>query len=568
MVAKYFSSYKAFVSYIISHKLLFKTTNFLKKSLFVGCVIGLLGSCEKVPSFDTVLLNGTLYDGTGTPGVQGMIGIKSDSIAYIGPYISHKASKSIDATGKAISPGLINMLSWGYSSLLKDGRSLSDLKQGVTLEVFGEGTSAGPSGEKNTADYVSFEQAMKALEKSGVSTNIASYLGATTVRIQGLGYDNRAATPEELKEMEKIVEEAMKGGALGIGSSLIYAPGDYANTAELIALCKVAALYKGRYISHMRNEDNKVMEALEELISIARESGVPAEIYHLKTSRKANWHMLDTVIERVNEVRAEGLKITANMYPYHASSTGLTGVIPTWIQDGGHEAWINRMKDPKIRERLFVDIRKELSEQGPEGILMVGFDKEEMAKKYLGKTIAEAAEMRSQSPEETIVDLVIEDNSRIQCIYFSMSEQNIEKKIQIPWMSFCSDAGSYSDLTEDFRTHPRAFGSFARVLGKYSRDLQLLPLETAIHKLSGLPAKNIGIEKRGLLKKGYYADLVIFDPLTIGDKATFEDPLQFAKGVSYVFVNGQMVIENEQHTGIFPGRFVKGSMGNSSEIIQ
>jgi N-acyl-D-amino-acid deacylase len=409
---------------------------------------------------------------------------------------------------------------------------------------------------------------MKALEKSGVSTNIASYLGATTVRIQGLGYDNRAATPEELKEMEKIVEEAMKGGALGIGSSLIYAPGDYANTAELIALCKVAALYKGRYISHMRNEDNKVMEALEELISIARESGVPAEIYHLKTSRKANWHMLDTVIERVNEVRAEGLKITANMYPYHASSTGLTGVIPTWVQDGGHEAWINRMKDPKIRERLFVDIRKELSEQGPEGILMVGFDKEEMAKKYLGKTIAEAAEMRSQSPEETIVDLVIEDNSRIQCIYFSMSEQNIEKKIQIPWMSFCSDAGSYSDLTEDFRTHPRAFGSFARVLGKYSRDLQLLPLETAIHKLSGLPAKNIGIEKRGLLKKGYYADLVIFDPLTIGDKATFEDPLQFAKGVSYVFVNGQMVIENEQHTGIFPGRFVKGSMGNSSEIIQ
>jgi len=308
----------------------------------------------------------------------------------------------------------------------------------------------------------------------------------------------------------------------------------------------------------MRNEDNRVIEALEELITIAREAELPAEIYHLKASRRPNWHLLDTIIERVENAQKEGLKITADMYTYPASSTGLTGVIPTWVQEGGHKAWVNRMKEPKARKRLLKDIREELSQQPPEGILMVGFKNPSMADKYQGKTIAEASEMRKQSPEETIIDMIIEDDSRIQCIYFSMSDQNIKKKIKLPWVSFCSDAGSYSDPKEGFRTHPRAYGSFIRVLGKFSRDENLLSLEEAIRKLSGLPASNLGLKDRGLLKENYFGDVVIFDPNTVGDNATFENPLQYANGIEYVWVNGSAVIKNGKHTNSFPGRFVKG----------
>jgi len=461
--------------------------------------------------------------------------------------------------GMAIAPGFINMLSWGYNSLLDDGRGLSDLIQGVTLEVFGEGSSPGPRGSKSNNTYISFKDAMEKLESKGVSTNIASYLGAASVRIQVMGYKNKKANHEELKKMGKIVEEAMQDGAIGIGSSLIYAPGDYADTEELIALCKVAAKYDGRYISHMRNEDNEIMAALDEFMKIAKDANIPAEIYHLKASRKANWHLLDSVINRVEKARAQGHKITADMYTYRASSTGLTGVIPTWVQEGGHRAWINRMKKPEVRERLFLDIRKELDQQPPEGILMVGFNKASMSRKYLGKTVAEAAKMRNQSPEEAIVDMIIEDDNRIQCIYFSMSEENIRKKIQIPWVSFCSDAGSYSDISKKFRTHPRAFGSFARVIGKYSRDEGLISLEEAVRRLSGFPAENLGILNRGLLKKGYFADIVIFDPQKVQDHSTFNEPLQYASGVVHVFVNGEQVIKNGNHLGVFPGRFIKGS---------
>ena len=350
----------------------------------------------------------------------------------------------------------------------------------------------------------------------------------------------------------------MQDGAIGIGSSLIYAPGDYADTEELIALCRVAAKYDGRYISHMRNEDNEIMAALDEFMKIAKDANIPAEIYHLKASRKANWHLLDSVINRVERARAEGYKITADMYTYRASSTGLTGVIPTWVQEGGHRAWINRMKKPEVRERLFLDIRKELDQQPPEGILMVGFNKASMSRKYLGKTVAEAAKMRNQSPEETIVDLVIEDDSRIQCVYYSMSEENLRKKISLPWVSFCSDAGSYSDIEKDFRTHPRAFGSFIRVIGKFSRDEGVLTLEDAIRKLSGFPAKTLELDRRGTIENKNFADIVIFDPKKVKDLATFNEPLQFAEGVETVLVNGQVVLESGEHTGMFPGRFVKG----------
>jgi N-acyl-D-amino-acid deacylase len=362
-----------------------------------------------------------------------------------------------------------------------------------------------------------------------------------------------------MESMRNIVKLAMMQGAIGIGSSLIYAPGDYADTDELVELSKVASSYGGRYISHMRNEDFRVLEAVDELLEIAERADIPAQIYHLKTSRKPNWHLLDSVINKVETARENGLRITADMYTYPASSTGLTGVIPTWVQEGGRQAWINRMTKPDVRERLFEDIRKELSEQPPEDILMVGFNKQSMSNKYRGMTIAEAAELRGESPEEAIVNLIIEDGSRIQCIYFSMSEENVRKKIMLPWVSFDSDAGSYSDISKDFITHPRAFGSFARVLGKYVRDEKLITMEEAIRRLTGFPANNLGIKNRGYLKPGYFADVVVFDPELIEDKATFEKPLQFAVGVEDVFVNGVQVLSESEHTGEYPGRFVKGA---------
>lgn len=450
------------------------------------------------------------------------------------------------------------MLSWGYNTLLEDGRSLSDLKQGVTLEVFGEGNSPGPVGKIGGKDFIGFGDAMEKLVKNGVSPNIASFLGATNVRKLTVGYENRDATDVELKDMEQIVETGMKEGALGIGSSLIYAPADYANTNELITICKVASKFKGKYISHMRNEGRNVLEALDELITISKEANIPAEIYHLKASRKPNWFLLDSIINRVEKARENGLKITADVYTYPASSTGLTGVIPTWVQEGGHRAWIERMKSKKVRKRLLNDIRKELSEQPPDGILMVGFKNDSLDKIYRGKTIAEASLIRNQSPEETIVDLVIEDDSRIQCVYYSMSEENLRKKISLPWVSFCSDAGSYSDIEKDFRTHPRAFGSFIRVIGKFSRDDGVLTLEEAIRKLSGFAAKTLELDRRGTIENENFADIVIFDPKKVRDLATFNEPLQFAEGVETVLVNGQVVLESGEHTGIFPGRFVKG----------
>jgi len=514
-------------------------------------------TCQNEPIVcDLLIHNGTIYDGSGSEPYIGSVGITDDKIIYVGKNTRFEADTIIDATALSVSPGFINMLSWAYSSLMEDGRSLSDLKQGVTLEVFGEGVSPGPyirDGKRH-----SFKEAMEALENSGVSTNIASFLGATTARMMEVGFENRPATDKEMQKMREMVKQSMEEGAMGLGSSLIYAPADYAPTEELIELCKVVSEKGGMYISHMRNEDNLLMEALEELITISKKADIPSQIYHLKASREPNWHLLDTLIQRVEEARSEGLKITADIYTYNASSTGLTGVIPTWVQEGGHSAWINRMKDPAVRPRLLADIRAQLEEQPPEDILMVGFNNPEMSKKYLAKTIAEAALSRGQSPEEAIVDMVIEDNSRIQCIYFSMSEDNIRKKLKLPWVSFCSDAGSYSDTTKTFRTHPRAFGSFARVLGKYARDEQLISVAEAVRKLSGFPANNLKLKDRGLLRENYYADVVVFDEKKINDKATFEKPLQFSVGVNHVLVNGTPVLLNSEHTNKFTGRYVKG----------
>ena len=526
--------------------------------LFIVSIISI--SCADKPkepiSCDILIYNGTVYDGSGAKPFNGSVAIKDDKIIYVGENSLFDADTTIDATGLAISPGFINMLSWGYGTLMEDGRALSDLKQGVTLEVFGEGTSPGPYWKDKK--FTSFGEAMEMLEDNGVAVNIASFLGAATTRILEVGYKNRKASEAEMERMKIHVKNSMEEGAMGIGSSLIYAPGDYASTEELTELCRVASDYGGMYISHMRNEGKTLIEAFEELIEISRNADIPAEIYHLKASREPNWSKLDRIIDRVEEVRKEGLKITADIYTYNASSTGLTGVIPTWVQDGGHRAWINRMKDPEVRPRLLADIRKELSEQPPEGILMVGFKKSAMSKKYLAKTVAEAAEMRGQTPEEAIVDMVIEDDNRIQCIYFSMSEENIRKKIKLPWVSFCSDAGVYSDISKSFRTHPRAFGSFIRVLGKYSRDENLFPLEEGIRRLTHFPATNLKLKNRGLLKENFFADIVIFDPNKVDDRATFEEPLQYAVGVDHVLVNGVPVLINGESTEKYSGRFVRG----------
>ena len=517
-------------------------------------------SCENKTSepiiVDILIYNGMIYDGSGEKPYVGSVGIKDDKITYVGENTAFASDTIIDASGLSVSPGFINMLSWGYNTLMKDGRGLSDLVQGVTLEIFGEGTSPGPY--YDNGKLISFEDAMVKLEKNGVSQNIASFLGAATTRILEVGYDNRDATDLEMKKMKEVVRKSMEEGAMGIGSSLIYAPGDYASTEELVELSKVASKYGGMYISHMRNEGNTLLEALDEFITITKEADISSEIYHLKASREPNWKKLDKVIEIVEEARDQGLKITADIYTYNASSTGLTGVIPTWVQEGGHDAWIKRMKDPSVRPRLLQDIRDELSEQPPEKILMVGFQTPDMSKKYLAKTVAEAAQMRGQSPEEAIIDMVIEDNHRIQCIYFSMSEENIRKKIQLPWVSFCSDAGIYSDISKSFRTHPRAFGSFTRVLGKYSRDEKLFPLEEGIRRLTSFPASNLNLKDRGMLRNNYFADVVIFDSEKVNDKATFEDPLQFSEGVDHVIVNGTPVLLNGQHTNNFSGRFVRG----------
>jgi N-acyl-D-amino-acid deacylase len=537
--------------------LYFKFFDMIRIMFFI--VFFLLWACVPTPKYDYMIINATIVDGSGAERSHGMVGVNADTIAYVGEPIAYRAKEVLDIQGLVVSPGFINMLSWGYDELMEDGRSLSDLRQGVTLEVFGEGHSPGPSGTPGGEDFQSFGEAMEALESKGVSPNIASYLGATTVRVQTLGYANRKASPAEREQMKAIVETAMQEGALGIGSSLIYAPADYADTDELVFLNRVASSYNGRYISHMRSEGRAILEALDELLTVAQEANVPAEIYHLKASRRTNWHLLDSVIARIERARMAGLQITADMYTYHASSTGLTNVIPTWVQEGGHSAWIARMQDPAVRPRLLKEIAKELEAQPAEGILMVGFNKEDMDALYRGKTIAQVSQERGTSPEETIVDLVVEDDSRIQCIYFSMSEDNIRKKIQLPWVSFCSDAGTYSDISINFRTHPRAFGSFARVLGKFSREEGLISLEEAVRKLAHLPATNLGIEKRGLLKVGNYADLVVFDPETVTDHATFDDPLQYATGVQHVWVNGVAVLKNGQHSGAFPGRFVKGS---------
>ncbi len=522
--------------------------------------------------YDTIIRNGTIYDGRGERPFTADIAIQDDTIAAVGDLSQFRGKIEFNVDRLAVAPGFINMLSWATVSLLQDGRSLSDIYQGVTLEVFGEGSSMGPMNKKMKRErierqtdikydipWTTLGEYLQHLEDRGVSTNVASFIGATTVRIHEVGYVNRPATAEELSRMQVLVKTAMEEGALGVGSSLIYAPANYAPTTELIALCEVAAKYDGMYISHIRSEGKGIHEAVDELLTISRKTGIRSEIYHLKASRSANWHKLDEVIHKIKAAQAEGLYITADMYNYSASSTGLDAITPTWAQEGGHVQWVKRMQDPEMRPQIQAGIAKELEEQPPEGIMLVGFRNPDL--RYLtGKTLAEVATLRNESPAETVMDLVIEDDSRVQCVYFSMTEENIRKKVAIPWVSFCSDAGSIAPEPPFTNTqpHPRAYGSFARLLRKYVREEKIISLEEAIRRLTSFPAANLKIRDRGQLKKGYFADVVVFDPATISDHATFADPHHLATGVHHVFVNGVQVLNHGKHTGAKPGRFVKG----------
>jgi N-acyl-D-amino-acid deacylase len=549
-------------------------------------------ACSDAAHYDVLISGGTVYDGSGSAPFVGDVAIDGDRVVALGDLAGATAESVVEASGLAVSPGFVNMLSWSTESLIVDGRSQGELRQGVTLEVFGEGASRGPmndgmkeewletfvafvGSEEPAAEllggtlqvpWTTLGEYLEFLENKGVSTNVASFLGATTTRIHELGYEDRPPNEEELERMRQLVHTAMREGAMGIGSSLIYAPAFYAQTDELVEISSVAAEYGGMYISHMRSEGNQLLEAVEELIGISRDAGLPAEIYHLKAAGEANWGKLDQVIEMVEAARSEGLRITADMYNYTAGSTGLDAAMPPWVQEGGYDAWAERLGAPGVRVRVAAEMVAQQDDwenlmQGAtsEGTLLVGFQNPDL-RDYIGRTLAEVSEERGTSAQETAMDLVLEDGSRVQVVYFLMSEENVKKQIALPWMSFDSDASSMAPEPPftDQGTHPRAYGNFARLLGKYVREEGVIPLEDAIHKLTSLPTTNLGITDRGLLAEGYYADVVVFDPTTIIDHATFEDPHQYSTGVVHVFVNGGQVLRDGEHTDETPGRVVRG----------
>ncbi|MCA4899074.1 MAG: N-acyl-D-amino-acid deacylase family protein [Bacteroidota bacterium] len=554
------------------------------KPTLVACILVLLVACQK-QKFDVIIRGGTVYDGSGKEGVLTDVGINGDTVAFIGDLSGAEGKKEIDAKGLAVAPGFINMLSWAVESLMIDGNSQADIRQGVTLEVFGEGSSMGPLNDQmkkqaqeqmkrdpETAyeiDWTTLGQYLESLEKRGVAPNVASFIGATTVRVHELGYANRLPNDEEMARMKALVKQAMEEGALGVGSSLIYAPANYSSTEELIELCRVAGEYGGMYITHMRSEGNAIFQAVDETIRIAREGKLPAEIYHLKFSGTENWNKIDSVLAKIDRANQSGVKITADMYTYIAGATGLDAAMPPWIQEGGINEWIKRMKDPVIRKKALQEMRTPTDKWenlmrlagDSEKILLLGFVNDSLRRNFTGKTLGQVAKIYGKSsPEETAMDLVIADSTRVGTAYFLMSEENVKRQLKLPYISFGSDAESptTSPVFLKTSTHPRAYGNFSRLLGKYVRDEKVITLAEAIRKLTSLPASNLKIKKRGSLTPGYFADIAIFDPAKIQDHATFEKPHQYSTGMVHVFVNGTQVLENGEHTNARPGRVVRG----------
>lgn len=530
--------------------------------------------------FDVIIKNGTIYDGSGGKPFKADVGIKGDKVTAIGNLSKEKAKQIVDANGLAVAPGFINMLSWSTESLIIDPRSMGELKQGITTQIMGEGDSMGPLNDRMKKQAIDFQgdfkykiewttlaEYLQYLEKRGISQNVASFVGATTIRQYVIGEEDKPPTPEQMEQMRELVRKEMEAGALGIGSSLIYAPAFYAKTEELIELCKVAAKYRGKYISHMRSEGNQFVEAVEELLRISREAKIPAEIYHLKAAGKDNWSKMDKVLAMVEDARKKGMKITADMYTYPAGATGLDASIPPWALSGGYEELFKRLQNPEIRKKILVEMRTvsdkwenlRLAAGSPDRVLFSGFRNDKL-KQYVGKTLGEVAKMRGTDPENTVLDLMFEDKSRVDTIYFLMNEDNIRKQIKYTWVSFGSDAASQAPEGVFLKSnpHPRSYGNFARLLGKYVREEKVISLPEAIRRLTSLPATNLELDHRGFLKKGYFADVVIFDPNTIADKATFEKPHQFSVGVRDVFVNGVQMLKDGEHTGKFSGRALWG----------
>jgi N-acyl-D-amino-acid deacylase len=549
--------------------------------LLAGC--GPAVSAGPVPAgttYDVVIRGGTIYDGGGGAPFVGDVALDGDSVAAVGDLAGARGRTEVDARGMAVAPGFINMLSWATESLLVDGRAQSDIRQGVTLEVFGEGWSMGPLSDTMKREMISQQgdirfdvpwttlgEYLEHLERRGVAPNVASFVGATTVRVHELGYADRAPTPAELERMRALVRQGMREGALGVGSSLIYAPAAFAGTDELVALAAAAGEHGGMYITHMRSEGDRLLQAVDETIEIARRAGVPAEIYHLKAAGESNWGKLDSVVARIEAARASGLRITTDMYTYTAGATGLDAAMPPWVQEGGYEAWAARLRDPAIRARVAREMATRQNEWenlylaagSAERLLLVAF-KADSLKPYTGKTLAQVARMRGTTPEETAMDLVARDGSRVGVVYFLMSEENVRRQVALPWMSFGSDAEAPAPEGVFLRssTHPRAYGNVARLLGRYVRDEGALTLADAVHRLSAMPAEHLGIRRRGSLRPGYFADVVVFDPATVQDRATFENPHQYATGVKHVWVNGTQVLRDGEHTGATPGRVVRG----------
>jgi N-acyl-D-amino-acid deacylase len=531
-----------------------------------------LTAFAQTDQYDVLIKNGTVYDGSGSKPRQADVLIRNDQIVGIGDFKNAKAKNVVDAKGLAVAPGFINMLSHSYNSILTDGRSLGELRQGVTTQIFGEGSSMGPLSpemkqRRNVTNWTTLAEYLKFAEQKGISQNVASYIGATTIREYVIGLEDKKATPEQLAQMRELVKQEMEAGALGIGSSLIYAPAFYATTEELIEMCKVASQYKGKYISHMRSEGNQLLEGVRELIRIAREANIPAEIYHLKASGQTNWAKMDEVIKLVEDARTRGIKVTADMYTYTAGATGLNSTLPPWTLDGGFEALFKRLQDPETRRKIADEVRQPTDKWenmyqlagSPERILLTGF-RNPALRQYIGKNIAEVAKLRGKDPIETIMDLLVEDRSRVDTVYFMMSEENVKKQLKLPWVSFGSDAASMAaeGAFLNSSTHPRAYGNFARLLGKYVREEKVIPLQEAIRRLAALPAQNLGLDRRGVLKAGNFADVVIFDPATIADKATFEKPHQYAVGMHHVFVNGVQLLKDGEHTNAKSGRALWG----------
>src|SRR5438874_1219325 len=544
--------------------------------LLFGVIIGGGQIALADAPFDIIIKGGTVYDGTGGEGHVTDVAIRGDRIEGVGDFAKASAKQTIDARGLAVAPGFINMLSWSNESLIQDGRSQSEIRKGVTTEIMGEGESMGPLNDRMKARIVreqtdiKFEvkwntlaEYLRYLEKRGISCNVASFLGATTVREYVIGLEDKQPTPEQLDQMRELARKEMEAGALGIGTSLIYPPAFYAKTEELIELCKVAAKFQGKYISHMRSEGNQLFQGLDEVIRISREAGIPAEVYHIKAAGQKNWPKEDELLERIEAAQKEGLKIRANMYTYTAAGTGLDACLPPWTEDGGYPALFKRLRDPATREKIAAEVRIDsdawenlyLAAGSPKKILLVGF-KSEKLKPLTGKSLAEVAKMRGKDPIETIMDLISEDESRIGTIYFLMSEENVKKELAKPWISFGSDEASQTPEGVFLKSnpHPRAYGNFARVLGKYARDEKVITLPEAVRRLSALPATNLGLDHRGFIQAGMFADVVVFDPATIADRATFDKPHHYAVWMKQVFVNAVHVLKDGEHTGANPGR--------------